>query len=134
MWVFAESVDLKTLSTIIGSIGIAAAFVVKVFLDHRRARDATPCPMVTNPCPVETRHVEMIGRIEELSCRFASALELKNPDTGMPFMYMTPGIPYSIKELKALVEKLREECHGFRVEIRDWKREVEASGVYERRR
>lgn len=134
MWVFANSVDLKTLGTIIGSIGIAVAFVVKVVLDHRRARDATPCPMVTNPCPVETRHVEALGVMELHMGRIMSLLDLKNPNTGQPLILTEPGVSYSIKELHATVDALRDECREFRSEIRGWKREVEASGVYERKR
>jgi hypothetical protein len=117
MPVFAESVDLKAVGTIIGAIGIAIAFVVKTVLDHRARRDRPPCPW-------QARHVEVLGKVEEQVCRFASALDVKNPDTMLPMMYGEKGVKFEVQQVRKDIDALDRSCREFREEIREQLREA----------
>lgn len=57
--VLATTVDLKVLAGVLAALGIAAAAILKVFLDHRRAL-ASPIP---DQCPLRTKHLELLEEL-----------------------------------------------------------------------
>lgn len=61
MLVFAQSVDLKIVAGLLAALGIAAAAILKVWLDYKRALANPPAPAAS--CPMSSRHLE---QLEEL--------------------------------------------------------------------
>lgn len=60
-WTFAKTVDLQVVAALLAAVGIAAAALLKVWLDHKR-QPAGPTP---GPCPLQAAHAEQITDLHD---------------------------------------------------------------------
>ncbi len=99
MYTFAQTIDVKTLAAVLTAVAVAVAFVVKVWLENRRAKDA-PVAVLT------AKHAEAILQTAEHAAAIRSILEREHPITQTLRVYTPLQLEESIAKLQAAVEEL----------------------------